>query len=200
MKGLYNMIYGYLRAIENCHPKREISSHNQLEILKDYEHIETIFQDEITIKGTGRENLYRLLEIIKQNDTIVITKLSRIADNFKDLTDLCSLLSSKGIHMNVLDLGDITQNISNISNEKWLNALYQFENDTKYERICKGHLKSKNNQQSNTSLRKGSPVKYSNKQLSEALKLRDRYTFQEISSLTGICKRTLLRANKKMQL
>ncbi len=194
------MIYGYLRAIDNCHPKKDISNHNQLEMLKSYEHIETIFQDEITIKSTRRENLFKLLEIIKQNDSIVTTKLSRIADNFKDLLDFCSLLSSKGVHLYVLDLGDITQNISNISNEKWLNALSQFENDTKYERICKGHLKSKNNQQSTTSLRRGSPVKYSNKQLSEALKLRDRYTFQEISSLTGICKRTLLRANKKMQL
>ena len=194
------MIYGYLRAIDNCHPKKDISNHNQLEMLKNYDYIESIFQDEITIKSTGRENLYKMLEIIKQNDTIVTTKLSRIVDSFKDLSDLCSLLSSKGVHLNVLDLGDITQNISNISNEKWLNALSQFENDTKYERICKGHLKSKNNQQSNTSLRRGSPVKYSNKQLSEALKLRDRYTFQEISSLTGICKRTLLRANKKMQL
>ncbi len=37
-------------------------------------------------------------------------------------------------------------------------------------------------------------------EMSEALKLRDRYTFQEIANLTGINKRTLLRASKEMQI
>ncbi len=46
----------------------------------------------------------------------------------------------------------------------------------------------------------GRAPKYSIKQLSEALKLRDRYTFQEIADLTGICKSTLLNASKKMQI
>lgn len=46
----------------------------------------------------------------------------------------------------------------------------------------------------------GKPMKYSTKQLSEALKLRDQYTFQEIADITGISKSTLLRASKKLQL
>ena len=46
----------------------------------------------------------------------------------------------------------------------------------------------------------GRAPKYSIKQLSEALKLHDRYTFQEIADLTGICKSTLLNASKKMQI
>ena len=44
----------------------------------------------------------------------------------------------------------------------------------------------------------GRPPKYSKKQLSEALKLCDCYTFQEIANLTG--KSTLLNASKKMQI
>lgn len=46
----------------------------------------------------------------------------------------------------------------------------------------------------------GRPEKYSKKQLSEALKMKDRYTIREIASITGISKNTLLRASKKMQL
>ena len=46
----------------------------------------------------------------------------------------------------------------------------------------------------------GKPAKYSKKQLSEALKLRDRYTFKEIANITGISKSTLLRASKKLQI
>ncbi len=194
------MIYGYLRAIENCNPERDISFDSQLEILKQNKQIEIIFQDKITTKTSGRENFYILIESVKQDDIIIVTKLSRIAENFKELSEICSVLSLKGVLLNILELGDMTGKPCCITNEKWLKALSKFENDIKYEHICRGHLKSKNNQQSDNNLHRGTPAKYSNKQLSEALKLRDKYTFKEISSLTGISKSTLLRANKKMQL
>ncbi|WES36495.1 hypothetical protein P0092_11160 [Ruminiclostridium papyrosolvens DSM 2782] len=62
------------------------------------------------------------------------------------------------------------------------------------------HIISRKNHQTNNSIPSGSPTKYSKKQLSEALQMRDRYTYQEIANITGICKRTLLRASKKMQI
>ncbi|WP_054750251.1 helix-turn-helix domain-containing protein [Ruminiclostridium josui] len=68
------------------------------------------------------------------------------------------------------------------------------------KKICRGHLISRKNHQSNSAIPCGRPPKYSKKQLSEALKLRDRYSFQEIANITGICKSTLLNASKKMQI
>lgn len=87
-----------------------------------------------------------------------------------------------------------------IKNKNWLNALRGFDEDIKYEKICKGHLISSKNHESNSAVRCGRPATYSKKQLSEALQMRDRYTYQEIANITGICKRTLLRASKKMQI
>lgn len=43
----------------------------------------------------------------------------------------------------------------------------------------------------------GKPKKYSNKQLKEALSLLDKFTFKEISNMTGISERTLYRASQK---
>ncbi|EMS73538.1 hypothetical protein [Ruminiclostridium cellobioparum] len=104
------------------------------------------------------------------------------------------------INLKVLDLGEIIPKTNIISNENWINALKVFEEDTKYEKICIGHLISKTNHQLDNTIPSGKPVKYTKKQLSEALKLRDQYTFQEIANITGISRITLLRASKKMQL
>lgn len=56
----------------------------------------------------------------------------------------------------------------------------------RYEKICNGHLISRKNHQLNNAIHCGKPAKYSKKQLSEALKLRDRYTFKEIADITDI--------------
>ena len=192
------MIYGYLRAIENCSNERDISIGKQLETLSS-QGISTIYQDVISRDTIGKEHFYHLLDNLEQNDIVVITKLSRIADNLIELSDVCSVFSSKGIVLKVLELGDLTLNSNNISSENWLYSLRRFEEDIKYEKKCMGHLISRNNHQSDSSIPSGTS-KYSKKQLSEALQLRDRYTFQEIANITGICKRTLLRASKKLQI
>ena len=46
----------------------------------------------------------------------------------------------------------------------------------------------------------GGQIKYTNKQLVEALKLQERYSIREIAKITGISKNTLYRAKEKFQL
>lgn len=194
------MIYGYLRTMENCSPQRDISIQHQLEILKE-QGISNIYQDIISTKTTiGTENLNLLINKLVENDIVIITKLSRIADNLTKLFEIYSFFSSRGIILKVLDLGDLILKNDNISSEKWLYALKIFEEDIRYEKICRGHLISKKNHQLNNTIPCGKPTTYSKKQLNEALKLRERYTFKEIANITGISKSTLLRASKKMQL
>ncbi|WP_034848353.1 recombinase family protein [Ruminiclostridium josui] len=192
------MIYGYLRAIENCSPERDINMQKQLETMTN-QGIEIIFQDLVTRKTTGNEQFNHLLDMLEENDIVVIVKLSRLAVSLSELSDICGIFSNKRAILKVLGLGEISRN-GHISNEKWINALKEFEEDIRYEKICRGHLISRKNHQSNSAIPCGRPPKYSKKQLSEALKLRDRYSFQEIANITGICKSTLLNASKKMQI
>ncbi len=192
------MIYGYLRAIENCSPERDINMQKQLETMTN-QGIEIIFQDLVTRKTTGNEQFNHLLDMLEENDIVVIVKLSRLAVSLSELSDICGIFSNKRAILKVLGLGEISRN-GHISNEKWINALKEFEEDIRYEKICRGHLISRKNHQSNSAIPCGRPPKYSKKQLSEALKLRDSYSFQEIANITGICKSTLLNASKKMQI
>ncbi len=104
------------------------------------------------------------------------------------------------IELNVLELGIITRDNYNITGQSWVDALSAFEKDLKYEKRCRGFLKSKINNKTDNVIITGRPEKYSKKQLSEALMLKDRYTIREIAQITGISKNTLLRASKKMQL
>ena len=50
----------------------------------------------------------------------VTTKLSRIADNFIELYDICSNFSSKEIILKVVELGEIAPKNNFISSESWL--------------------------------------------------------------------------------
>lgn len=136
------MIYGYLRAIENCSTERDISINKQLEILRN-QGISTIYQDEISKETTGKEHFYHLIDNLEPNDIVVITKLSRIADSLIELSEIYSIFSSKGIILKVLELGELTSKSNNISSENWIYALRRFQEDTKYEKICMGHLISR---------------------------------------------------------
>lgn len=186
------MNYGYIKAMENCSKERSISINKQLNELTTLG-ITKIYIDIITKEKNNKEKLYILIDNLQKGETLVITKLSRIADNFNELSELCNALDVLGVTLEVLDIGIIVPISNKITNELCINAIKEFEKDIKYERICNGHLKSKKNKQSRS-------TKYSKKQLSDALRLRDRNTFSEIASITGISKSTLLRASKNMQL
>ncbi len=96
---------------------------------------------------------------------VIISKLSRIADTFEDSSNIIGIFKDKRIVLNVIELGEITQENCLISSDRWVNALCSLEKDVKYEKICVGHLKSKINQQSNNVTIAGRPDKYSKKQL-----------------------------------
>ncbi|WP_054750253.1 recombinase family protein [Ruminiclostridium josui] len=126
------MIYGYLRAIENCSPERDINMQKQLETMTN-QGIEIIFQDLVTRKTTGNEQFNHLLDMLEENDIVVIVKLSRLAVSLSELSDICGIFSNKRAILKVLGLGEISRN-GHISNEKWINALKEFEEDIRYEK------------------------------------------------------------------
>lgn len=75
-----------------------------------------------------------------------------------------------------------------------IDILQSIENDRLYFNRYMAHIKAKNN-----IIPLGKPKKYSNKQLKDALALRDKFTMKEISNMTGISKKTLERAMNKIE-
>ena len=70
----------------------------QLEGLKKYD-IDNWFSEKVNAKDAFRPELKRMIEFARENDTIYIYSLDRIARNTKDLLDILEQLQAKGIHI-----------------------------------------------------------------------------------------------------
>lgn len=66
----------------------------QRELLKDYG-IEKWFEEKISGKDTERPVLQKMLEFIREGDTVYITDFSRLARSVKDLLDLTDRIHEK---------------------------------------------------------------------------------------------------------
>lgn len=133
-----------------------------------------------------------MLEKLENNDVVKIAKLSILGSNISDIISKYKSIIAKNANIAIADIGMITQ--TPLNSEIWIDILQSIENDRLYFNRCMGHIKTKNN-----IIPLGKPKKYSNKQLKEALTLRDKFTMKEISNMTGISKKTLERAMNKIE-
>jgi len=76
----------------------EQNEQRQVEALEKYD-IEQWFCEKISGKNTNRPELKRMLEFVRQGDTVYIHDFSRLARSTKDLLDIVETLSNKGVHL-----------------------------------------------------------------------------------------------------
>lgn len=67
------------------------------EILMKELGVEEIFIDRISGKNTDRPELKRMLEYVRQGDTVIVESISRFARNTKDLLNLIEQLNQKHV-------------------------------------------------------------------------------------------------------
>ena len=83
----------YCRVSSNKqHEDRQILALKKLKIPQ-----ERIFIDKLSGKDTNRPELQRLMNTIKEGDTIIVESISRFARNIRDLLSLVDQLISKGV-------------------------------------------------------------------------------------------------------
>jgi DNA invertase Pin-like site-specific DNA recombinase len=87
------MLYGYARV-------STIEQHleRQLNALKE-EGVEMIYTDKTSGVNLERPELKRMLEDVKEGDTIIITDITRISRSTRDLFELVDLLKLKGVNL-----------------------------------------------------------------------------------------------------
>lgn len=66
---------------------------------------EVIYKDKATGKNTHREGLQALLGILQAGDTLIVTKMDRVARSVKQGIALIDELTEKGIKLHVLNMG-----------------------------------------------------------------------------------------------
>lgn len=98
--------YGYMRLLT----KNQFKSDNQLNQLDELKvqgiNEENIFFDNLSgSKVDNRVELQKLLSTVESGDEIVVTKLDRLARNTQDALQLAEELTSKGVTLNILNMG-----------------------------------------------------------------------------------------------
>lgn len=161
-----------------------------------------IFYEKITGTSTAqRKELKAALEFVVEGDTLVVTKIDRLARSIIDLNNIVKELNNKGVNVRFLkeNLDFLTGNKNSSINTLLFNILgsfAQFERDLIVERTGEGRERAKKQGK-----HMGRPSKDA-KEIKKALKLYEERTtngmsVNDISKLTGVPRSTIYVELKK---
>lgn len=191
------MIYGYCRVSTKGQLKDGYSLEVQnKEILERYDNAKVEFE-QYTGATTERPVFTKIINKLNQGDTLVVTKLDRLARNTIEGIQIVQGLFNKGIAVHVLNVGLL----ENTSMGKFflttLFAVAEMERNTIIERTQTGKAIAKTKE----GFSEGRPKRYTQKQLDNALNMLSvnggKYSYNEVASILKISKSTLIREINK---
>jgi DNA invertase Pin-like site-specific DNA recombinase len=154
---------------------------------------EKIFQEKRSGVDAGRPELKRCLEYLREGDTLLVTKIDRLARSTSDLYRIVSLLAEKGVAFKVTD--DPTIDTTNRTGKLVMGILAliaEFENDIRRERQMDGIAKAKKR-----GVKFGRKLMLTPQRVAEIQTLRKSgATVPEIMRHTGLKKASIYRALK----
>lgn len=113
----------------------------QIEGLK-LEGCEKLFQEQVS-SVAQRDQLSLALDFIRQGDTLVVTKLDRLARSTKHLGEIIEVIREKEAYLQILNLGIDTSSATGELVLNLLGAVAQFERQMMLERQREGITKAK---------------------------------------------------------
>lgn len=187
------MIYGYARVSTRSQAKDGNSLEVQEQLLKENGAIE-IYKDSFTGTKIDRPNFDKLLSKLKTGDTLIVTKLDRIARSLTQGSELVTELINKGIKVNILNIGVMDNTPASKLIRNIFFSFAEFERDMILERTQEGKEIAKQQ----PGFKEGRPKTYTKKQLDHALGMLSinggNSSYTEVAEITGISKSTLIRA------
>lgn len=112
----------------------------QLEKLK---HCNKIFQEKKSAAGGKRPALEACLEYVREEDTLVVTTLDRLARSTLHLCQIADELKRKGVELQVIDQSINTADATGGLLFNMLGAIAQFETEIRAERQMDGITKAR---------------------------------------------------------
>ena len=94
-------------------------------------------------KMEGRDQLQTILDFVHAGDTLVVTKLDRLARSVADLSRIVDLLAEKGASLRVLNAHIDTSTASGKAFLSMLGVFAEFETNLRRERQLEGIAKAK---------------------------------------------------------
>lgn len=160
------------------------------------ENCEAIFQDKFTGTKKDRPQFKKLMKELETGDTLIITKLDRLARSTRDALEIIGELFDRGVKVHVLNMGLIEDTNTGRLIFTIMSGFAEFERNMIVERTQEGKAIAKQNDD----YREGRPKVYSAKQINHALKLKETHSYKQVEELTGISKSTLIRAKRSKEL
>ena len=185
------MIYGYARVSTQAQARDGNSLEAQENALRNAGATE-IFADAYTGTKNDRPQLERLLKVLQKDDILIVSRLDRMARNLKQGLELIDNLNTRGVKVNVLNMGLIDDTPTGKLIRNIMLALAEWERDLIVERTKEG----KEIARQNPSYRDGRPKKYKREQREHALELLRDHSYKQVEQLTGISTSTLQRIKR----
>lgn len=186
------MKYGYARVSTVGQMAHGNSLEAQEEELKKAG-AEEIVSDSWTGKTMDRPGLQKLLGRLQPGDEIIVTKLDRFARTVGQASDLITDLIDRGVVVNVLNIGRLSNDATSTLLRNVLLAFGQFEREMIVERTQEGRAVAR----TKPGYREGRHRKYSVAKMDHAMELLKDHSYSQVASLTGISTATLAREKRR---
>jgi len=105
--------------------------------------VDRIYQEKVSGATKNRPELNKMLDYTREGDTVIITKLDRLARSTKDLLEIVEQLKAKGVTFRVLNSNLDTSTSNGKLMLTMLGAIAEFERDLMLERQAEGIAKAK---------------------------------------------------------
>ena len=185
--------YGYCRVSTKGQLEGNGLESQEQEILNKYPNAK-IIKEQYTGAKLDRPIFNELIESLEESDTLVVTKLDRLARNAVEGIQIIEGLFEKGVSVHVLNVGLLENTTMGKFFLTTLLAVAEMERNIIIERTQAGKEIAKQKD----GFKDGRPKKFSNKQINHALELLENKSYKEVEQITGISKSTLIRAKRKL--
>lgn len=102
-----------------------------------------VFQEELSSVATTRPELDRCLDYARDGDTLIVTKLDRLARSVADLVGITARLRAKGVGLRILAMNLDTETPTGKLMLNLLGSIAEFERELMLERQREGIAKAK---------------------------------------------------------
>lgn len=131
------MIYGYARVSSDGQARDGNSLTSQDEALRN-NGVQVVFSEHVSGKNRERPELEKLLKALGNGDTLIVTKLDRIARSTIHGVSLIEELMGRGVRINILNMGVVDSTPASKLMRTMLFAFAEFERDMIVERTSEG--------------------------------------------------------------
>lgn len=187
-----DMIYGYARVSTTGQAREGNSIESQKKQLVE-QGATKIFTDAYTGTKMERPEFDKLLKVIKEGDTLVVTKLDRFCRSVSQGIKMVDELLEKGIKVNIINMGMLDNTPTGKLIRNIMLCFAEFERDMIVQRTQEGKAIAKKS----PDFREGRPKKFTRKQIEHAMELLESNSYKQVCEITGISVSTLARERRK---